>query len=186
MIIFICQGDWILCTLTHSWQVISQVSNWDCLISALPWTSHWWACSVLTFLSFKMHWTVDRALIWRRLLPHLKISICTGGSHQPPKEGCILAVTMKKGRLLVVTSLAYKSHLKERHALLAITWKHKFKCSGSLSISCTASCNFSAQISLDIWRVSSQIFPKQHATNMKFLWNLMFDVKNFPKFHWKI
>ena len=127
MIILICQGDWILCTLTHSWQVISQVSNWDCLISALPWTSHWWACSVLT-LSFKMRWTVDRALIWRRLLPHLKISICTGGSHQPPKEGCILAVTMKKGRLLVVTSLAYKSHLKERHALLAITWKHKFKC----------------------------------------------------------
>lgn len=111
MIILICQGDWIICTLTHTWQVISQGSNRDCLISALPCTSHWWACSVLTFLSFKMHWTVDRALIWRRVLPHLKISICTDGSHQPPKEGCILAAAMKQGRLLVVTPLACKSHL---------------------------------------------------------------------------
>lgn len=111
MIILICHGDWTVCPLTHSWKVISQVSNRDSLISVLPWTSHWWACSFLTFLSFKMHWTVDRALIWGRVLPHLKITICTDGSHQPPKEGCILAVAMKQRRLLVVMPPAWKSHL---------------------------------------------------------------------------
>ena len=128
-----------------------------------------------------LHWTVYKTLIWVRVLAHLNVKMCMDGSHRllttTPEEGSSSSAH-EAGKASGGDAPSLRSPLthcpaqrkcsinyilnqwrntkerSERHALLEITWKYKFKFNKSLPKSCTASCNFSAQISLDIWGVS--------------------------------